>query len=111
MFDYIDTYESLMNKHDTCIKKAIKYAHKKEWCLATFYKHAAEGYKEKARALKQEVSMSMRVSNGMIHVFNDANVEIACFKSMLMLLQYYNVYRMMEHELEQSRSSSKTTTD
>lgn len=55
--------------------------------------------------------MSMRVSNGMIHVFNDANVEIACFKSMLMLLQYYNVYRMMEHELEQSRSSSKTTTD
>ena len=52
MSDYMDTYESLMNKHDACIKKAIRYAHKKDWRLATFYKHAAEGYKEKARALK-----------------------------------------------------------
>lgn len=51
MGNYIETYESLMNKHDICIKKAVAYAHKKDWKLASFYKRAAEGFKDKARHL------------------------------------------------------------
>lgn len=45
-------YEILMDKHDKCIKTAIKYAGKKDWSMAMFYKNAATGYQIKARRLR-----------------------------------------------------------
>ena len=45
-------YEELMNKSDECLKKAVQYAKKNDWNMATFYKNASDGFKIKARNLK-----------------------------------------------------------
>ena len=47
-------YEELMNKSDECCLKAIEFARKCDWNMATFYKNASIGFKEKA--LKLNVS-------------------------------------------------------
>ena len=47
-------YEELMNKSDECCLRAIKFAKKNDWNMATFYKNASIGFKEKA--LKLNVS-------------------------------------------------------
>ena len=44
-------YEELMNKSDECCLKAIDYAKKGDWNMATFYKNASIGFKEKALKL------------------------------------------------------------
>lgn len=44
-------YEELMNKSDECCLKAIQYAKKQDWNMATFYKNASNGFKQKARNL------------------------------------------------------------
>ena len=44
-------YEELMNKSDECCLKAIDYAKKDDWIMATFYKNASIGFKEKALKL------------------------------------------------------------
>ena len=41
-------YEKLMNKSDECCLRAIKFAKKNDWNMATFYKNASVGFKEKA---------------------------------------------------------------
>ena len=47
------SYAVLIDKHDYCIRQAINYALAKDYDMAAFYKHAAEGYKK--RALLMEV--------------------------------------------------------
>lgn len=47
-------YEKLMNKSDECCLKAIKFAKKNDWDMATFYKNASIGFKEKALDLTLE---------------------------------------------------------
>ena len=47
-------YEELMNKSDECCLKAIKFAKKNDWDMATFYKNASIGFKEKALNLTLE---------------------------------------------------------
>lgn len=42
-------YEELMNKSDDACKKAIEFAKKGDWNMATFWKNASNGFKEKAR--------------------------------------------------------------
>ena len=41
-------YEELMNKSDDACKKSIEFAKKGDWNMATFWKKASIGYKEKA---------------------------------------------------------------
>ena len=41
-------YEELMNKSDECCLRAIKFAQKNDWNMATFYKNASVGFKKKA---------------------------------------------------------------
>ena len=47
-------YEELMNKSDECCLRAIKFAKKNDWNMATFYKSASVGFKEKALSLTLE---------------------------------------------------------
>lgn len=47
-------YEELMNKSDECCLRAIKFAKKNDWNMATFYKNASVGFKEKALNLIPE---------------------------------------------------------
>ena len=47
-------YEKLMNKSDECCLKAIDFAKKNDWNMATFYKNASIGFKEKALNLTLE---------------------------------------------------------
>ena len=47
-------YEKLMNKSDECCLRAIKFAKKNDWNMATFYKNASIGFKEKALNLTLE---------------------------------------------------------
>ena len=47
-------YEELMNKSDECCLRAIKFAKKNDWDMATFYKNASIGFKEKALDLTLE---------------------------------------------------------
>ena len=47
-------YEELMNKSDECCLKAIDFAKKNDWDMATFYKNASIGFKEKALNLTFE---------------------------------------------------------
>ena len=47
-------YEELMNKSDECCLKAIDFAKKNDWDMATFYKNASVGFKEKALNLTLE---------------------------------------------------------
>ena len=47
-------YEELMNKSDECCLRAIKSAKKNDWNMATFYKSASVGFKEKALNLTLE---------------------------------------------------------
>ena len=47
-------YEKLMNKSDECCLRAIKLAKKNDWNMATFYKNASIGFKEKALNLTLE---------------------------------------------------------
>lgn len=42
------SYKELMNKSDLACKKAIFFAKKGDWNMATFWKKASLGYKEKA---------------------------------------------------------------
>ena len=48
-------YEKLMNKSDECCLRAIKFAKKNDWNMATFYKNASIGFKEKALNLTLEL--------------------------------------------------------
>lgn len=41
-------YESLMNKSDRACLTAIKFAKRGDMLMATFWKNASNGYKEKA---------------------------------------------------------------
>ena len=47
-------YEKLMNKSDECCLRAIKFAKKNDWNMATVYKNASVGFKEKALNLTLE---------------------------------------------------------
>lgn len=47
-------YEKLMNKSNECCLRAIKFAKKNDWNMATFYKNASIGFKEKALDLTLE---------------------------------------------------------
>lgn len=47
-------YEELMNKSDEYCLRAIKSAKKNDWNMATFYKNASVGFKEKALNLTLE---------------------------------------------------------
>ena len=47
-------YEELMNKSDECCLRAIKFAKRNDWNMATFYKNASIGFKEKALNLTLE---------------------------------------------------------
>lgn len=47
-------YEKLMNESNECCLKAIKFAKKNDWNMATFYKNASVGFKEKALNLTLE---------------------------------------------------------
>lgn len=47
-------YEKLMNKSNECCLRAIKSAKKNDWNMATFYKSASVGFKEKALNLTLE---------------------------------------------------------
>ncbi len=47
-------YEELMNKSDECCLRAIKFAKKNDWNMATFYKNASVRLKEKALDLTLE---------------------------------------------------------
>lgn len=51
---YKDTFETLMNKSDIACKKAIDYANKNDWNMATFWKNASIGYKNKALHLNDK---------------------------------------------------------
>lgn len=46
--------EELMNKSDKCCFRAIDFAKKNDWSMATFYKNASIGFKEKALNLTLE---------------------------------------------------------
>ena len=46
-------YQELMEKSDNACKKAIKFAKKRDWKMATFWKNASIGYKEKALKLNK----------------------------------------------------------
>ena len=48
-------YETLINKYNECITKAISYFKKGDFNLAAFYKNAATGFKNKAYNLTMEV--------------------------------------------------------
>ena len=52
-------YEELMNKSDECCLKAIKFAKKNDWDMATFYKNASIGFKEKASNLTLEQAIEV----------------------------------------------------
>lgn len=52
MKNYVETYETLMNKSDSACLKSIEFAKKGDWIMAKFWKDASNGYKEKARNLK-----------------------------------------------------------
>ncbi len=45
-------YEKLMSQSDECCRKAIQYAKKQDWYMATFYKNASNDFKARARNLK-----------------------------------------------------------
>lgn len=47
-------YEELMNKSNKCCLRAIKFAKKNDWDMATFYKSASVGFKKKALNLTLE---------------------------------------------------------
>ena len=47
-------YEKLMNESDECCLRAIKFAKRNDWNMATFYKNASIGFKEKALNLTLE---------------------------------------------------------
>lgn len=47
-------YEELMNKSDEYCLRAIKFAKKNDWNMATFYKNASVGFKKKALNLTLE---------------------------------------------------------
>ena len=47
-------YEKLMNKSDECCLRAIKFAKKNDWDMATFYKNASIGFRKKALNLTLE---------------------------------------------------------
>ena len=47
-------YGELMNKSDECCLRAIDFAKKNDWSMATFYKNASIGFKEKALNLTLE---------------------------------------------------------
>lgn len=47
-------YEKLMNKSNECCLRAIKFAKKNDWDMATFYKNASVGFKKKALNLTLE---------------------------------------------------------
>ena len=47
-------YEELMNQLDECCLKAIDFVKKNDWNMATFYKNASIGFKEKALNLTFE---------------------------------------------------------
>lgn len=47
-------YEELMNKSNECCLRAIKFAKKNDWDMATFYKNASVGFKKKALNLTLE---------------------------------------------------------
>lgn len=50
----METYETLMKKSDECCQKAIQFYHKGDYDMATFWKNASIGYKEKALNLPME---------------------------------------------------------
>lgn len=41
-----------MNQSDECSRKAVEYAKKNDWNMATFYKNASNDFKARARNLK-----------------------------------------------------------
>ena len=47
-------YERLMNKSDECCIKAIEFCKKGDCAMATFFKNASIGFKEKALKLTIE---------------------------------------------------------
>ena len=47
-------YEELMNKSDECCLRAIKFTKRNDWNMATFYRNASVGFKEKALNLTLE---------------------------------------------------------
>lgn len=49
-------YEQLMNKSDECCLKAIEFAKKGDNAMATFFKNASTGFKEKARNLPMSIA-------------------------------------------------------
>ena len=44
-------YEYLITMSDECCLKAIEFAEKQDWLMATFWKNASIGFKEKALKL------------------------------------------------------------
>lgn len=44
-------YETLINRYNECMEKALFYFHKGDFNLATFYKKASIGFKNKADSL------------------------------------------------------------
>ena len=52
-------YGELMNKSDECCLKAIKFAKKNDWDMATFYKNASVGFRKKALNLTLEQAMEV----------------------------------------------------
>lgn len=52
-------YEELMNKSDECCLRAIKFAKKNDWDMATFYKNASIGFKKKASNLTLEQAIEV----------------------------------------------------
>ena len=52
-------YEELMNKSDECCLRAIKFAKNKDWDMATFYKNASIGFREKASNLTLEQAIEV----------------------------------------------------
>ena len=47
-------YEKLTDESNECCLKAIKFAKKNDWNMATFYRNASVGFKEKALNLTLE---------------------------------------------------------
>ena len=47
-------YEELIYLSDECCLRAIKFTKKNDWSMATFYKNASVGFKEKALNLTFE---------------------------------------------------------
>lgn len=50
----MNEYIRLMEKSDACITKAVAYAKQNDWCMATFWKNASIGFKNRALNLKIE---------------------------------------------------------